>query len=444
MNDDNSTRSTDELRAAFQRAATGIDVPPTPPMPAVSSEPPSVPAPVARRFGALLVAAAVVLVAGLGAWSVLHDEGSRRVDSGPARPDETDGPPVTLAPEVLEQSGVWRLPEGLDGYELVGVQETGFSSGWAGDAPGRLVVDDPEDPRRWLMVEAYDQFGVAPAAARSFRASDEVEGFVVSSGDGAPIWFQIDPVSADVVVSGAAFGVDEAELVDALTEVFAAPGNSMPGEGFDASIELLTERFGLTDGEILAWQGEDLAMLGGADASQPSIELTLVDTMGPGGSPTGPEVVVRIAGTDGAPAWAQILRLELTGDLSFIAAEEQGLGGPPTYAVRRRPDLGRNIVETRVARSGLISPPLLSCFTDDGVLLSADHANATSDPVPAEAMAATEQLRIISSLVAMTDAEFVERLAAAGIEFIGAGSAPGGQTVGPTGPATTLAGDAPD
>jgi hypothetical protein len=127
-------------------------------------------------------------------------------------------------------------------------------------------------------------------------------------------------------------------------------------------------------------------------------------------------VAVQIAGTDGAPAWAQLLRFELSGDLSLIAAQDQGLAGPPTYSMRRRPDLGRNVIETLVARSGTRSPPLLSVFTDDGVLITANLALVAVDIVT-EALSEAEQLRIINSLVAMSEDEFAERLSAAGVEF---------------------------
>lgn len=396
----------DDLTALLRGAAARVEVPaPAAPVRYSSRRPPT-------RW---LAAAALVVVAAIGAgWWFTADDGER-VQSGPADPST---PPVTVAPHVLEQTGVWRLPEGLDGYELVAAQSTGFSSGWEGSAPGRLAVDDPADPQRWMLVEAYNQFGVPPATARAVELSDEVNGFTVSWGTSGPIWFQLEPTSVDAVVSGAVSGIGQAELERVLAEVFAAPGNLSRGEGFDASIDQLTERFALTDGTRFDWDGSSNTTHGGAGA-RPSIELTLMGDPGvpnPGDGPGGPEVAVQIAGTDGAPAWAQLLRFELSGDLSLIAAQDQGLAGPPTYSMRRRPDLGRNVIETLVARSGTRSPPLLSVFTDDGVLITANLALVAVDIVT-EALSEAEQLRIINSLVAMSEDEFAERLSAAGVEF---------------------------
>ncbi len=422
MNDPEPTRDTDELRAAMRRAAAGVEVPPTPSMPSLPTRPSTT-----RRFAPLLVAAAVVLIAGLGAWAILGDDGSRRVESGPARPDDTDGPHVTIDPTVLEQTGVWRLPEGLDDVTLVAAQSTGFSTGFEGSAPGRLAVDDPDDPQRWMMVQAYNEFGVAPRASRPFTVSDEVEGFTVSSGMGSMIWFQIEPTSVDAVVSGTVSGIDEQQLTDALTEIFAAPGNSMPGEGFDSSIEQLTEQLGLTDSEIYDWDGDANTTHGG-EGSRPSIELTLMDDASvpnPGDGLGGPEVTVSIAGTDGAPTWAQMLRYELMGDASLVAGADAGLTDIPTYSMHRRPDLGPQVIETRAALSGVRTPPILTVFTDDGVMLSANLAT-TATTIGSEGLTEAEQLRIINSLVAMDEQAFLDRLDADGIEFIRAANSPGG------------------
>ncbi len=132
----------DDLAALLHGAAARVEVP-------AAAAP--VPLPTRRPPTRWLAAAALVVVAAIGAgWWLTVDEGER-VHSGPADPSPTT---VTVAPHVLEQTGVWRLPEGLDGTSVVGAQRS--------NAMGELLFafDDPDDPTRWI---AFGRYGLRPS-----------------------------------------------------------------------------------------------------------------------------------------------------------------------------------------------------------------------------------------------------------------------------------------
>lgn len=61
---------------------------------------------------------------------------------------------MTVDPRVAEETGVWRLPDGLEGYEVVGVRDGGEFATSYGENAGVMAVDQPGDPRRWLKTEA--------------------------------------------------------------------------------------------------------------------------------------------------------------------------------------------------------------------------------------------------------------------------------------------------
>lgn len=401
-----STDESDRLRGLLDRAAASVQVPDR-----------DVPAGTSRRArssyrrgAAWSAAAAVVLLGGIGVWLAVGGPDGPEIDAGPATETE-QGPPVTISPTVLDETGVWRLPEGLDGFQLAAVNETGFSSGWS-SAPGVLAVDSPDDPQRWVLVEAYDQFGVVPASARTHQISEYVTAAIIGPAPGnTSLWFQLEAGDGpyDAVVSGVVDGVDEPSLVAALAEAFAAPGNLMNGEGFDAGVEMLLEALGLTDAETIRWAGDDNHA--GDGSSRPSIELTLLD-------PAGREAVVQIAGSAGTPGWAEAIRFELTGDLSSIAYQEQGLGSSFDYRMVRRNDLGPNVVETTPSLSGWRGEPLLTVFSDDGVMISTDLASAATEPQGAH-LTIDEQLQVINSLRSMSEQEFLRRAAASGADVTG-------------------------
>lgn len=348
--------------------------------------------------GRWLAAAAVLVVAAVGAAWWLSGDGEDRIDTGPAEP------PVTVAPRVLEESGIWRLPEDLDGYRLVGAQDGGSFDTSSADTPGVLAVDDPDDPRRWLLVQAYDEIGEAPEGSRQVELSDEVTATLIPT-EGST-WFQLSGLDGPdgtyrIVAGGSAFGIDEEELIGLLTEHLSSSDALTSASSPTAPMEAMLDDAGFGD-DRLVWQGNGD---GGPASVNHQLQVTLM-----GDDDT--EVVIVLSRTN-APAWAHAIHLRMTAELISL----RSLGTPAgTISVRPRPDLGRNVLEAGAS---------MAVISGDGAMIGIGPTYQTADPSNAAPLTEEQQLRIINSLRAMSEDEFRARLAELGVEFVGPTS-PGG------------------
>jgi hypothetical protein len=351
-------------------------------------------------------AAILAVVVGGAVWLQAGDD-AERIDTGPAEP------PVTVAPQVLEQAGVWRLPEGLDGYRIVGSEDAGSSLSSA-DQPGVLAVDDPDEPQRWLLVQAYDELGQLPPDARVVPLSDQVDVALVATTRST--WFRLAPTGAgagppgEVVVTGSALGIDEAELLALLTERFSTVDAVSTAGSSTASMEAVLDDAGF-GGDRLVWQG------GAADPGPgfggEAIRVTLADH-------SDGEFVIGLTG-GATPPWAQITRLRLVADLMSLPNAQDP--GSMRRELRTRPDLGRGVIESTYTADGMETVRGLAVLTDDGVLINVSPvAMVRPDARTMPLLAIDEQLRIINSLRSMSEDEFRARLAELGAEFIGAES----------------------
>ncbi len=410
----------DRLRELLHRAAAQVPVTPAGspldtlgPLRVTSS----------RRSGRLLaVAAAVLVVVGLGAAWLLRADGDDRIETGPAEP------PVTVAPEVLEQSGVWRLPEGLDGYQVAGAMDSGSTDVSATDHPGVLAVDDPDDPTRWLLIEAYDQWGEDPPTSRRVPVSDQVTAVLIDAGES--IWFQMAPNGGpgDTVVSGAVRGMAEAELLGLLAQHFGDTQQLVAAGTSTVAMEAML-RDSKLDGEYaLVRQGREVTAPRGGIRN---LEVTLVGD-------DGTEVTVVLASND-QPPWAQILTLQLTAEL--FGMELQSSPGV-AMTVDRRPDLGPDVIESGLGGAATGPVTGITAISDDGVMITAARSVAAVAAAAAASGAASadiaplseaEQLRILNSLRAMTEPEFRARLSGLGVDFV--------ESTTPDGTVTTIQGD---
>lgn len=351
------------------------------------------------RWFAAAAAAVVVLAAVGGAWW-LSSDGTDRIDSVPAEPT------VTVAPQVLEEAGIWRLPEGLDGYQVVGAQDGGSNDVSAATTPGVLAVDDPEDPQRWLMAQAYDELGEVPATARQVQLSDQVTASLIPT-DGST-WFQITPTGepgSDLVVSGSALGVGDAELIQLLTDHLGSVDALTKASSSTTPMEAMLADAGFDGANELVWQGDEDTGPGGGNRA---IELTLL-------SDDGSEIVVVLNGSN-IPQWAQLARLLMSAELFSLPMAEQQ---PFAMSIRVRPDLGRGVLESSTGAAGREPATSLGVMTDDGVMINVFQGRLVVDPQPIGSLTEEQQLRIINSLRAMSEDEFLARLSELGAEFIG-------------------------
>ncbi|MFN7150627.1 MAG: hypothetical protein ACK4V6_14275 [Microthrixaceae bacterium] len=391
----------DRLRELLHRRADRIQVT-TPQFDVVS---PSDETP-RRTNGRWFAAAAVVLVLAAvgGAWWLSSDDGADRIDSVPAEPT------VTVAPQVLEQDGIWRLPEGLDGYQVVGAQDGGSFDSSMDGTPGMLAVDDLADPQRWLMAQGYDELGELPESTREVQLSDQVTASLIPI-DGST-WFRLAPTTAPTtgaVVSGSALGFDEAELIGLLTEHLGTFATLTDANSSSAPFAPLLADAGLGPesgrGEALEWEGNGD---GGPGSSNQQLQVTLA-------SDDGTEVLV-VMNQDKSPPWAVAVRLRLTAELLSF----QSLGTPQgSLSVRPRLDLGRNVLEN-IATTPTGTASSIVAITDDSTWISATPSYMAAADEPPAPLSEDEQLRIINSLRAMSEDEFLNELSELGAEFIGA------------------------
>ena len=366
----------------------------------------------------LFAAAAILVVVAVGAAWWLAADDADRIDSGPAEP------PVTVAPQVLEQAGIWRLPEGLDGYRVVLAQDGGSFDSSSVDSPGVLAVDDPDEPTRWLMVQAYDELGEVPGNARQVALSDAVTASLVPT-EGST-WFRITPAgegSSEQVVSGSALGIDEVELTALLTEHFGTTDSLASAGDSTAAMEAMLDDAGVGE-DRLVWQGDGD---GGPGSSNEQVQVTLAGD-------DGAEVVVIMNQADD-PAWSVAVRLRLTAELLSLSSAGTA---QDTLSIRPRTELGRNVLENVASVPGQPSASSLVVISDDGAWISAFPAVATATGSPAAPTTLTveQQLRIINSLRAMSEAEFRDRLSELGVEFV--------ESSTPDGTVTTVLGDPDD
>lgn len=393
------------LRQLLHRAADSLEIS-TPDLDPVDLHPVSS----RRGRGRWLVAAAaavLVVIASAGALWLRSGDDAEHIDTGPAEP------PVTVAPQVLEQTGVWRLPEGLDGYRVVGAQDAGLTSVSSADRPGVLAVDDPDDPRRWLMLQAYDELGELPPDTRVMPLSSQVE--VALTPGPTSTWFRLTPTgvgtgsSGEQVVTGSSLGIDEAELLALLTEHVGTVDALSTAGGSTAAMEALLDDAGF-DEERLVWLGgEDDPGPGGRDRS---VEVTVADG-------AGREVLINMAaGT--RPTWAQLVHLRIVVELVSLPRPS----GPSSVqqSIRTRADLGDGVLESTYEMPGTDAVRTLAVLTDDGVFISASPTVRTDDLSALEPLPEELQLRIINSLRAMSEDEFRARLAELGAEFVDADS----------------------
>lgn len=360
MNDTELTELThpeaDRLRALLHRAADSLDV-------TTPEHAELVPTRGRRTPGRwLAVAAAVLLIAAVGATvMLLGDDGDQRIDTGPADPS------VTIAPRVLEQSGIWRLPEELDGYRLLSA--TPASS----VRSVMLAVDDEATPTRWLSVTNYgveipldDRTEVVALPSGQDLLLRPVDGeggvtrYGLRAGDGT-------------FITGTFSGVDREDVVDLWS-------STTPDAAGLASLDLPA-------GLRATWNAE-------GDPLEPSrsVDLALVDD-------DGNRVTVVVGETELSAAVAELRQRVLLLDLSSTAEQ----------SVTRRPDLGPGVLQVRTDAEGV--PPgarnTLVVVAADGTIISATGAGDEAT-----------QLRIINSLRALPEQEFRDAVREAGGELI--------------------------
>lgn len=373
LTDDEAQR----LSALLHRAADGL--------------PPAAPAPATRRHpGRWLAAAAAVAALVVGGVVLLRGDGGERIATGPAR--SVDPRLAT----VVEQSGIWRLPEGLDDLRVVGASEIGTAE------PTRFLVDDVERPTRWVVLAVSS--APLPAADESevVDLGDGVRLSIAGPADGDPGAFSMWIDGGTPSLSGHFSGVDRDQVIELLRTSFGDPATLTDPERLRQALATVPGIDGL---EPTPWDSSVQLPLGPEPAgSGPvvALELSLL-------ADDGDEVAVFLQRT-GLPPGVAMLNTRL----EFDRIEQ--LGTFPDMSVRERPDLGPHVLERRWDRADPSGRQII-VFSDDGTMLSASRAVSSDEAAEAVPLTEAEQLRILGSLRAMDQRSFQSTLAAAGIEL---------------------------
>ena len=408
-----------DLTALLRGAAARVEVP-APAAPVRHSS--------RRQPTRWLAAAALVLVAAIGTGWWFSTGDGERVQSGPANPST---PSVTVAPHVLEQTGVWRLPEGLDDTRVVDANRT--------SAVGDLLFafDDPDDPTRWIALGPYELRPSLPHEDVVRHPVTDGVALVDWSADGAE-WTGYEVLVDNGMGTGdspaltvIAQGLGRDQVLDLVRSTFPNRAALIEPDRLIAALAAID----LPDDLHASWDEADLVATFGEPGSESStftdLQVTLLDD-------AGGEIVVSLSDAT-ASATAVQLSMEVT---SAIMSTNRG--DAVVYRSHPRPDLGDGVLEYTFGAAGdgpTERDGTILIVTRDGVMISATRAVLVSADDPeaspdAWPLTEAEQLRIINSLQSMNESEFRTELGR-----LGASHSDGTVIEDPVGPATTLPGD---
>lgn len=355
-----------------------------------------------------LAAAAVVVVAAVGVvwwWAAADGE---RIDAGPV------DAPTAVAPEVLEETGMWRLPEGLDGYRVTSAMVV------SGVQRVLIAVDDVDEPTSWLTLSDFGVSMPLDDATRVVELGDGRELVLrpVEGADGVTR-FGLRHQDSSAYLTGTYHGIDDEDLIAALSD-------TLPDAATLTSPDL--RRAALVDAELPA----GLIATWGPDASlEQPVEASVVGLVDDDGT----SVSVMLEASELSPGVAA-LRLRLSAlDLSSIRTG----GTPPrsTLEYEPRDDLGPGVLQQRSSWDGHPAggDGTIVVIAADGTVIMANRAAETDDPLATEPLEEGAQLRIINSLRASSPEQFRVTLDRLGAEFMDPDT-----TTPPPGVVTTLHG----
>ncbi len=215
----------EHLRSLFHQLgdAIEVDTPAAVPL-GRPDDPPAARPP--RRSRWLAVAAAVLLIgAAVGAFELTED-GTTRIDTGPA---DTAPAPVPVVPTVPPSGGIWRLPSDLE--TLAGPDATASSA----EIGFQIAVDDPVNPSAWIAVSVGSYGATGVGGMGQLNQSSRFEG---RDGAGATLyvprddsrtgsrWVEVQGPSDAWSLTMATAGLDEQQIADAVGALTEQIGDS--------------------------------------------------------------------------------------------------------------------------------------------------------------------------------------------------------------------------
>ncbi len=300
-----------------------------------------------------------------------------------------------------------------------------------------FAFDDPDDPTRWI---AFGRYGLRPSLPNEdvvlHPVVDGVQ-LVDWSADGAK-WTGYEVrvengmgTGDSPVMTVITQGLGRDEVVDLVRSTFPDRAALLEPDRLTAALAAID----LPDGLHPTWDEADLVATFGEQGPESStfteLQVTLFDD-------AGREIVVTLS-----DATTSATALKLTMEVAS-ATMSTNRGDAVVYRNHPRPDLGDGVLEYTFGAAGDLpaEPGTILVFTRDGVMISVVRAVLVSaddpearPPADVQPLTEAEQLRIINSLQAMTEAEFRAQLGR-----LGASYSDGSVVEDPIGPVTTLPG----
>ncbi|HVK75826.1 MAG TPA: hypothetical protein VM734_20990 [Kofleriaceae bacterium] len=368
------------LRALLHRAVDDLDVPP---FEDHASIPVTAPAHRSRR--APLLAAAAVLVVAFGGLAWWASGSGERIDTSPA--EQVD-------PFVIEEQGIWRLPNGDSGFEVTEAMESTTRF------PQQIAVDDVDVPTKLLAIipgsfVLADQPDAEPAAPFTEHTTMTL---LRGESPAEVSWLEIAGEGNTGYLTFGYVGLNDDEAQAVARSLVEEIDDEVGALTDTARVDAALRSFQPPAGMAPTWNPEDAGIGTGAyDESGPVTSIGL--RLDGHGSRDDTTVSIRQTFLPQAVA-VKWHRIQTT---SSVTAPTTNTNGTPRR-VNIRTNLGRGVLVVNVDGVDTVT-----VITDDGTEITAGN-NSESEPLTIQ-----QQLDIINSLRSVDEREFRARLDAAGV-----------------------------
>lgn len=394
-------RSEDGLRDLLHRAVDELTIEPVVDLPTTEPLRPAAGHSRSDSRGPWLVAAAVVVIAALGAGWWVSGPGGETIDVGPAALAPADRVDSDQLQRVVEESGIWRLPDRASGFTVTEVMES------SARMPLQIAVDDPDSPTELLAIipGSYSLAGQPDATAPAPFTEKTTSVFLGTDEPGVASWLEVTGEGRAGYLTFVYIGLDDRTIEAVARSLVEEIGGSSGSLTDSGRVGAALGGFRPPDGLVATWDPSRVGI--GSSAYDPTGPITSIG-LRVTGSGNGERSAVSIRETSlpraVAMAWG---RIQAT---SPAIAPTTDVNGAPRQ-IEERPDLGQGVLVATL--DGVDTATL---FTDDGTEITAQ-----SDPSSAQttfdrrSLTVDQQLELIRSLRATSESEFSAALDAMGI-----------------------------
>lgn len=306
--------------------------------------------------------------------------------SGLRNPETLTGGPdtsISVDPKALAAGGIWRLPDGSDSLEVIGVETSKRTSGF------QIAVDDVDDPTRWFAIlptKYWMNVGGQVQPADSYDLGNSMTATVLrpdpATSPTGSAWIDLEQAGDNLNALTFVYkGVSEDEALSIVKDIAASISSLNDADAVRSA--LLAIR--LPSGLVPTWDPMRVGYPSDDDATIESVNLTLRNRE------SSEKYIVTLTYSGLGPA---VARLEQLFGLEASLLNSPVGSGPIDV-----------VISPGVLTLSYQGIDLLMAFTDDGVEMSAErssHKNLTID----------QQRQILDTLRPVSESEFRRRLQA--------------------------------